>query len=310
MKLNYGLILTLLFFCLAQTGSAWNERGHMFIASAAYQQLSKKKQHQITELLKEHPDYATIWAKDYEALKNHITPGEYLMMRAAIWPDEIRSSTHPDHSYHRAEWHYITYKISFTRGCDTSAIDGNKQPNVVWAIEYARQQISNNQTDRATKAIYMCWLIHLIGDVHQPLHCGSLFNEVYPDGDKGGNKFFIRADGNVQNLHALWDDALGKGGKGDETDIHRMILESLTERKSVLKKYDIKTYAPRPWSLESLRYAVRVAHLNGALQGSATKEEAPDLPEGYISSMRLLSELRCLLAGKRLGSVINKLQLL
>ena len=42
------------------------------------------------------------------------------------------------------------------------------------------------------KAIYLTWLMHLVGDIHQPLHCAAVFSEQFPNGDKGGNDAFIR----------------------------------------------------------------------------------------------------------------------
>ncbi len=55
----------------------------------------------------------------------------------------------------------------------------------------------------------LCWVLHLTGDVHQPLHTTSLITEQYPlpKGDEGGNKFFIRVTPNSSgiNLHSFWD---------------------------------------------------------------------------------------------------------
>ena len=42
------------------------------------------------------------------------------------------------------------------------------------------------------KAIYLTWLMHLVGDIHQPLHCTAVFREQFPNGDKGGNDAFVR----------------------------------------------------------------------------------------------------------------------
>jgi len=42
------------------------------------------------------------------------------------------------------------------------------------------------------KEIYLTWLLHLIGDIHQPLHCTAVFSEQFPNGDKGGNDAFVR----------------------------------------------------------------------------------------------------------------------
>ena len=190
MKKSLSIILFLIFtFPLC----AWNARGHMVVAAIAYKQLDTNQKEEITELLKHHPDYKYKWSRDYKKLNNKIELGQYLMMRASVWPDEIRSKRNYNHKFHRSEWHYVTYKIDFANGHDTTPIDGNVEPNIVWASEHTGRMIENSALDNATRAMYLAWFIHLIGDIHQPLHCGSLFNATYPKGDRGGQCIFCKA---------------------------------------------------------------------------------------------------------------------
>ena len=66
-------------------------------------------------------------------------------------------------------------------------------------------------TSGQEKAIYLCWVMHLIGDIHQPLHSVSLFCEAFPKGDHGGNDSLYRLGGRrIIKLHQFWDDLLGK----------------------------------------------------------------------------------------------------
>lgn len=51
-------------------------------------------------------------------------------------------------------------------------------------------------------------LIHYVGDIHQPLHCTSRVNKNYPKGDRGGNDVPIKARGEVNELHAVWDSVV------------------------------------------------------------------------------------------------------
>jgi hypothetical protein len=58
----------------------------------------------------------------------------------------------------------------------------------------------------ATKAIMMRYLLHVVGDMHQPLHNSNFFNETFPKGDLGGNMMKIALqNGTLVNLHAFWD---------------------------------------------------------------------------------------------------------
>ena len=63
----------------------------------------------------------------------------------------------------------------------------------------------------ANKAVVLCWIFHLVGDVHQPLHVVSMFTPELPDGDRGGNLIFVRPrpDSPPMRLHAFWDNATG-----------------------------------------------------------------------------------------------------
>ena len=62
------------------------------------------------------------------------------------------------------------------------------------------------------KAIHLCWVMHLVGDIHQPLHCVSLYCEQFPNGDHGGNDSLYRLGGKrIIKLHPFWDELLGKG---------------------------------------------------------------------------------------------------
>ncbi|MEH0156402.1 S1/P1 nuclease [Limibacter armeniacum] len=297
-------LLTILLLVLATPIFAWNAKGHMTVAAIAYNQLDSIQKIQVTELLKSHPDYKDQWAVEYKNIKNDLELGQYLMMRASVWPDEIKNRNNPNKKYSRPEWHYITYKIKFETHHDTTQVDGNVEPNVVWAIDHSTEMIKDNTQDQATRAMYMAWLIHLIGDVHQPLHCGSIFDASYPKGDKGGNGFYVKPSSSSVNLHALWDGALGRGKTKDAVKIKNQSALITQNQSQAISGFSLE-YNPRKWSIESFDHAVAEVHLNGDLKGSTDKTEAPSLPDQYTKDMQTLSEKRCLLAGKRLGTTIN-----
>jgi len=299
------LLLYFLIFQCNLSAFAWNARGHMVTAAIAYEQMSVSSRAFNTMLLTYHPAYESQWKGDYEAFSNQIPLGKYLMMRASVWPDEIRSSKNPNNSLNRPKWHYITYKIDFINGHDTSEIDGEKEPNVVWATHFCLGIIKDSTNSLEDRAVHLAWLIHLIGDMHQPLHCGSLFNSDYPNGDKGGNDFFVTPKDKGINLHKMWDDALGKGDKNNIISIVNQATKLIQSNKQLSKKSKKDTISPRQWSLESFVYAVEEVHLNGNLKGSINKENAPQLPEKYTKMLKKLSEKRCYQAGFRIGLTLD-----
>lgn len=67
----------------------------------------------------------------------------------------------------------------------------------------------------------MRYLVHVVGDVHQPLHASSLFNDRFPKGDQGGNLFLIKLDENIDELHKLFDSGANKLGDTITRVLHK-----------------------------------------------------------------------------------------
>lgn len=126
--------------------------------------------------------------------------------------------------FHRRDWHFIN-KPLFLSPADDTALSGTltvnlkmdppagagldkKDMNVVQVIKLCQQKLKDPATTDQHKAIYLCWLFHLVGDVHQPCHSTALFSQKrFPEGDRGGNLIFIKPGG---KLHSKWDGLLGK----------------------------------------------------------------------------------------------------
>ena len=74
-------------------------------------------------------------------------------------------------------------------------------------IENAIKVLETNiNKTTAERALFARYLVHVAGDIHQPLHSVALFNETYPEGDRGGNSLSIHLlDDSKSNLHSFWD---------------------------------------------------------------------------------------------------------
>ena len=96
------------------------------------------------------------------------------------------------------------------RGVECGVYPGTTPPNeynVLKAIQDCQAVIKSNVGAEA-KAVAYCWLMHLVGDIHQPLHFTALFSQDrFPQGDRGGNDIPLTQG---RNLHALWDNLLGR----------------------------------------------------------------------------------------------------
>lgn len=64
----------------------------------------------------------------------------------------------------------------------------------------------NLEKHTAERALFARFLVHLTGDIHQPLHSSALFNRTYPAGDLGGNLLKVTLNGEKKNFHQFWDN--------------------------------------------------------------------------------------------------------
>jgi hypothetical protein len=166
--------------------------------------------------------------------------------------------------------------------------------------------VNDQQLAKKERAIYLAWLIHLIGDIHQPHHCGTLFDSPYgkPNGDLGGNLFFVVASGKQTNLHSVWDGALGGGSDFTEINQQAGSLQVSNPAKGIAL-----TYNPRAWSLESFNILVKKVRLNGQLKGSTKKGDGVPLPDGYTGGMAGIAMQRGATGGYHLGKTIQGLKI-
>jgi hypothetical protein len=160
-----------------QPAWAWGKDGHRLIAELAETQLSPAARAEANRLL---------------ALEPGSTLGS-----VASWADEVRNPT-------TQRWHFVNMASEDCRYVPEVDCPGGEC--VVGAIErQVRVLKSKASDDDRLKALK--YVVHLVGDVHQPLHAG--FAE-----DKGGNQFQLQAFGKGTNLHSLWDSGLIKNREG------------------------------------------------------------------------------------------------
>ncbi len=109
-----------------------------------------------------------------------------------------------------------------------SAISETLELHVVQAIELNRKILSSTTEPASEKAKAICWLTHLVTDIHQPCHAGSLYIEgLFPKGDRGANSIKTKQS---RNRHALWDQLLGR--VYDASDVRRRASE-VTEKSEL-----------------------------------------------------------------------------
>ena len=126
-------------------------------------------------------------------------------VEASVWPDDIKGANYGVDLWN--DWHFIDSPYVYD---GTVPIINYTQTvsNSVYIVDQAKKVLSKNlNLNTAERALLARYLIHLAGDIHQPLHSVALFNKTYPKGDQGGNLLKIKPPVNqsLGNFHSYWD---------------------------------------------------------------------------------------------------------
>lgn len=290
---------------------AWNGTGHMTVADIAYDNLTPATKAGVDALLQRHKNYR-LWMSEMPA--GYTDKARFAFMKAATWPDDIRKT--PDD---RPIWHYEDIPIiapGYT--ADPIALLPIK-PNAETQIAAESEALASPAGTDGERAIDLCWVEHLIGDIHQPLHATSYYSPLFPKGDKGGNAETL-ARGSVtgdprltaarpRKLHSLWDDLLGNSYDPVDIQKYAAALETPAYARSTYPQLADKTV--HGWALESNVLAQSVVYQNSTLPmtpGTGTKVTVT-LPPGYLAAAHTVANRQIALAGLRLADRLNSLKI-
>jgi hypothetical protein len=278
----------------------------MVTGAIAYRELKAKDPKAlatILALLKKHPQYESLFASKVNGENlSQEDKDLYLFMLAARWPDDIKGMEYePKHH----NWHYINFPYIAPGASIT--LPAPDSVNIVTAYRYNRQVIKSKASDEE-KAIALCWIFHLIGDIHQPLHATAFFSSILPEGDQGGNRLFIQAEGEGKSftLHSFWDWLVIGSQNFREADNRAVLLKNKPEytRKKLreLKNRKFASWAEQ----ESFELAKKYVYSQAGLQTSTNKDQPFLLSKAYIEAAKTVAEKRIVLAGYRLADVLCK----
>lgn len=302
MKHAFVLVVTLL---VSHPALAWNDKGHMVVARLAWNKLTEAQRASVVAILKKHPHYEEFLIA---AKPDGITADEWAFMRAACWADWVRS--HHAQEYNHGPWHYINYPVTFPGG----GVDPEKhqppadQENAVRQMGVCMEKIRGGSD--ADKAVYLTWLFHLVGDIHQPLHCVALFSDKYPEGDRGGNLIQIRIGSSPSNLHYFWDGLLGRETTVAAIGKDVAEIEKLMAEKPELVKSDLDAHTSfDSWAREGAVIARKSVYLDGDLlkQRVSDRDGAIQAPPDYAPAAGRIARVQIGKAGARLAKRMEEL---
>jgi hypothetical protein len=283
---------------------AWNSFGHMMIAAVAYEQLTPAAQARVATLLRLNPDYpqwishtpkeerdelafvrAATWADEIKSEPGYVDDGEH-----PSGPDTARNLGYSDHLQHRY-WHFIDLPFS----TDHTALIQPATPNAQTQIALFRRTLTSPGASDELKSYDLVWLLHLVGDVHQPLHTTSRFTRSQPDGDQGGNLVALCEKPCKVELHAYWDNLPGTGKKAIVAIRRASHLPTPDSRVAAIDD-------ERQWIRESFMIAQNSVYIPPI--GDGPGPYFIDRP--YQSIAHRVARERLALAGARLARILNE----
>lgn len=318
------LLCMVLQLCLNSSALAWDATSHRLSVYVAWEALTPAERSALIKILEKHPRFTEDFLDVMPAnvmVGDEETKGRWLLGQAGVWPDLTRGlDEEAQIRYNHPNWHWIDG--AWIRGSAEQgnvyvgaepmpSIHGEAQgavkdaadvSNIVLAIEYNQELLQDSLSSPEEKAVALCWLLHLIGDIHQPLHSGALVSStLFKTGDRGGNGIAIR-DGD--NLHSTWDGAL-RNQPFDDTLRRMNSTVRGTRLDEVSLSIDVWLQESRQLLNEFVYHdEIKVEVLRSERRG--TPMPAIALDDDYAGNMQAYSEDRLTLAGTRLLLSLRK----
>lgn len=248
---------------LSAPAFAWGAQGHRLVAHVAETRLEPAAKAEVERLLA-------------------LEPGATLAS-VAPWADQVRA-TDPDLGRRSARWHYINMGED---GCIYDHARHCPDDNcVIEALKAQSVRLGDRTLADAERLQALKFVVHLAGDIHQPLHAGY-------GHDKGGNTYQLQFNGRGTNLHSLWDSGMFNAMQLNDGQF----LQRLLALQAPADTQPFQLHDPALWAEQSCRIATR-----DGLYPPKRK-----VHEHYAQTWRPVAEAQVRLAGERLAALLNAL---
>ena len=220
-------ILTVCFLVIVLSLSAYDVVGHRIIADIAYQNLTSKTRKQVDEVL-----------------------GKRGIIYTSSWADEIKSDKKYAYSY---QWHYQNLAANLTETEIKYLFENpvSEGEHLFYGIGQMVERLKKDKTD----AEALKFLVHFVGDLHQPLHLGR------PE-DRGGNGVSIKWFRQETNIHAVWDGMLIDSRKMSSSEYAVYLEDKFEQKKETIKKYSVLQSVLRSYEVANEIYAYDMSDTN------------------------------------------------
>jgi hypothetical protein len=264
---------------------AWGDDGHKTVALIAEHFLDPTVKIKITAILDADPD--------------DLTPHD--LASEATWADKYRDSNNRrDHYAQTQNWHFIDLEIDdpdikaacFARPAlppGTLASNGPAKACIVDKINQFTVELKNPKVDFEERLFALKFLLHFVGDLHQPLHTAD-------NNDRGGNGVKVWTGAKTQPLHAVWDTDLVWANARRPAILAQVLLMQITPAQVA----SWRTGTPEDWTWEAFAIAQQDAYGCPPLSGTQRLDRA------YVERAKADVALQLSRAGVRLAYLLNQ----
>ena len=283
---------------------AWDLFGHHVVGAVAWEALSPSTRLAACELLQKAP-------RDSD-LPGLMPPGSRplearcreLFLKAQGWADLVRDEIWSNRKgrYDHPDWHYVNRFWKPGPAGATPLVELGTLGELSKRLTESIGKAGDAALPAPERAVSLAWVLHLTGDVHQPLHSSGRVTPLDPKGDRGGNDFALD-DLESPNLHALWDSILRRArrqshGEGYFRWVSRVSGEVARSHPPGSLAREIATDSTDAWSREGAALAMSAAY-------PPYLERGAPVPRRYYEEAYAVAERQAALASYRLARVLE-----
>ena len=329
---GYGLLLLAAFILVSGSAAqAWDHPSHMITAAIAFAEIEQTRPElndKIGQLLMAHPDPSPFWVAAGDATGKE--RARLMFIEGARWPDDARWTVHDRPTWHSARWAIVADDAPPEAKAAAEALKGKPKGHAIEALVLNFGVLSSSESSPTERAAALSWFLHLLGDIHQPLHVSDQFSKEFPAGNAAGTQQYVMdpVNNKPMPLHLLWDSNIYRSTKLDTVE---------KNAQELLKKYPRSAYPElkglegpgdfKKWARESYQVAVDFAYGDGlktvsdpdkdldpekavkkmvtyVLYGIPPLDEAPEVTAEYWEKLQQVVQRRITLAAYRIADLV------
>lgn len=240
---------------------AWGTLGHRIIGQIAESYLTPKASLAVKKIL-----------------------GTETLAKASTWADFVKSDS--SFSYLNS-WHYMNFKAGLSESDMKEYLATDTATGAYTKVNFLLAQLKNKQLDKEKKKLYLRLLIHIVGDIHQPLHTGG-------EDDFGGNRINVQWFNKPANLHTVWDEKMIDRQNMDYIEYSKSINHTTAQQLLKWQHEPISNWLFQSYQLANQLY-------------KEIKQPNEKLSYDYNKSHIEAANLQLLKGGVRLAGLLNQI---